>query len=70
MERPEIGSVWRNKKRGTQYMVLNFVTLQCETGPDNEEAVIYMSRDAQGESHLWARPVKEFLDGRFEMISR
>lgn len=69
MERPEIGSLWRHKKNGTEYMVLNFVMFQRDSA-DDEIAIVYTDRNLIGKAELRACSLSAFLDGRFEMISR
>lgn len=56
MNTPQKGSVWRHRKGGI-YTVDQVVT-HTETG---EWLVVYSGED--GES--WARPLSDFLDGRF-----
>jgi len=53
----------RHVKRGTVYVVIGKALLQSERPvQDYAEVVVYQGDDGQ----LWARPVMEFEDGRFE----
>ena len=60
------GTTVRHRKRGTTYKIIAKATLQT-TMPIADEAavVIYQGEDGR----LWARPVDEFFDGRFEAIA-
>lgn len=64
IEGPEKYAIWRHKKRGTSYQVVGYAAVQC-AGPikEGEPLVIYKSVE---DGKLWARPVLEFNDGRFE----
>ena len=57
---PDIGSVWRHRKGG-EYVV----TGECRIEATREKAVLYVEL---GGGDVWARPVTEFMDGRFERI--
>lgn len=59
---------WRHKKRGTTYDVIGDAELQTsECLPEGSTPlVVYRCRET---GELWARPVDEFHDGRFERIS-
>jgi hypothetical protein len=70
-----VGSQWRHKKRGSEYKVSSLRQLQCGIvtglGPrDGDSLVCYDSTDPEcpPEFRVWARPVREFLDGRFELL--
>lgn len=56
---------WRHKKRGSVYLEIGTAQLQS-AGPILEPTtlVIYCAEDGT----LWARPVDEFMDGRFELL--
>lgn len=56
---------YRHKKRGTSYENVAYAFLQTEKPiVDGVELKIY--RDITGK--VWARPVEEFFDGRFEVL--
>lgn len=61
------GRFWRHVKRGSHYEVVGTAELQSSGGPVKEgrSLVVYLSQDGK----LYARPLDEFLDGRFESIS-
>jgi hypothetical protein len=64
---PREGEMYRHVKRGNSYTVMGPATLQTSTVlNDNDTLVIY--RGENGE--LWARPIGEFCDGRFERMLR
>lgn len=55
---------WRHKKRGSTYTEVGRGQLQTDQPiHDMEPMVIYRS---EHDGSLWARPVSEFEDGRFE----
>lgn len=55
----------RHKKRGTTYRIEGFAGLQSSAPiAEPTKLVIYRGEDGQ----LWARPIDEFLDGRFEKL--
>lgn len=56
----------RHVKRGSEYEVLGTARLQIGTHPDLDYAVLTVYRDQQDQT--WARPIKEFNDGRFEPL--
>lgn len=57
------GDYWRHKKRGTAYQRLGGAEVQS-SGPIKDGDVLTIYLDMYGK--LWARPVEEFHDGRFE----
>ena len=60
---PREGEVYRHRARGTVYTVVGRANLQTDRPIGDDEAlVIYRGKDGE----LWARPVREFRDGRFE----
>ena len=65
MKKPIAGDRVKHKKRGTSYVVKGAALLQT-TNPlgDDAELIIYESV----EGVLYARPVTEFVDGRFEEL--
>lgn len=53
----------RHRKRGTQYTIIGPARLQTEQPiRDDEIVIVYQGNDGQ----LWARPLAELTDGRFE----
>lgn len=63
---PRAGEVFRHRARGTCYTVIGRANLQTDRPiADDEALVIYRGKDGA----LWARPVREFRDGRFEPAS-
>lgn len=63
---PEGKTIWRHKKRGTTYDIVGKGELQInDDWHDGTELVIYRSRE---DGRLWARPEREFYDGRFERV--
>jgi hypothetical protein len=60
---PRAGEVYLHRRRGTSYTVVGHANLQTDRPLGDDEAlVIYKDKDGR----LWARPVREFQDGRFE----
>lgn len=62
-------SAWRpthkHKKTNGEYMVVGPALMQCENNPlDEAEVLIYRAFSGM----MFARPVKEFYDGRFEEL--
>lgn len=58
---------WRHVNTGGTYVEVGRGRMQTnEPLPDMAEVVIYRS---ETDSHLWARPVDEFEDGRFAALS-
>lgn len=53
------GGLWTHKKTGGRYVVLFPAMIEATMEP----AVCYASASS---GMIWVRPVKEFLDGRFE----
>lgn len=63
----EMGQYWRHKKTGHEYIIEGFCVIEASMAP----AVLYRQHKG-GEAYsatLWARPVTEFMDGRFELLS-
>ena len=64
-EAPQGGEVYRHKQRGGSYAVVGRARLQTNRQlRDEEPLVIYRGDDGT----LWARPIEEFCDGRFELL--
>ena len=62
---PRDGEVYRHRARGTCSTVVGYASLQTDRPiGDDEGLVIYRGKDGK----LWARPVREFRDGRFEPV--
>lgn len=59
--------IWRHKKRGAAYQIIGHAELQSAGGylEEGEPLTIYKSIE---DGKLWARPVLEFYDGRFEKV--
>jgi hypothetical protein len=56
---------WKHKVRGSLYKEVGKATIQCAAPiQEGQEVVVY--QDAQG--RLYARPMGEFLDGRFDAV--
>ena len=57
----------RHRKRGSTYAVVGTAGLQSSSGAigEGEHLVVYRGEDGD----LWARPEREFRDGRFETIA-
>jgi hypothetical protein len=61
------GEVYRHKKRSSSYTVVGRARLQTNRPlRDDEPLVVYQGSDGK----LWARPVEEFCDGRFELLPK
>lgn len=60
------GGRWRHVKRGTDYTVVaGEATLQTSLPmTDGADLIVYRGDDGK----VWARPVTEFADGRFERL--
>ena len=57
---PEKNSRWRHRKGGI-YIVIDVAT-GCGGSIEGQSLVVYFGVTTQG---LWARPLSEFMDGRF-----
>jgi len=57
---------WRHKKRGTTYVEIGRGRFQMAGFKDDQPIVLYRS---EIDASLWARPVSEFEDGRFEAVA-
>lgn len=67
------GQIWRHKKTGGTYQVINAnAMLQCSAAPEFESMfeddcfTVYQSRRTGA---YFVRPTEEFADGRFELIN-
>lgn len=59
---------WRHVRRGTCYEEIGTAEVQIADGQMiGEGAVLIIYRGDDGK--LWARPINEFLDGRFEPVA-
>lgn len=56
---------WRHKERGTHYTEIGIASLQT-VGQLTEGCNLMVYRGDDGQ--LWARPEREFMDGRFEAV--
>jgi len=64
--RIQAGQMWQHKRRGSVCRIESLGTLQSENPEmDNAEVVVYTDLSAT----VWVRPVDEFLDGRFTLLS-
>lgn len=57
--------IYRHKKRGSTYEWKG--TAKLQTGYPITEGTTLVSYEA-GDGTLWARPYREFYDGRFEAV--
>lgn len=63
---PREGDVYRHTRRGGSYIVIGHARLQTARSVGDDDAlVIYKGEGGE----LWARPVQEFCDGRFELLT-
>jgi hypothetical protein len=61
--RTKSSEIYRHRRRGTLYAVVGRAVLQTNRPlSDDQEVVVYKGVDG----HLWARPIDEFYDGRFQ----
>lgn len=58
-----VGTRWRHKKTGRVYEVTGI----CLREMNLEEHILYRALVTET-NHTWARPVAEFLDGRFVRV--
>lgn len=56
--------LYRHKKRGTVYRILQHATLQWDGPADMASVVVY--QDVAEPNRIWVRAHDEFFDGRFE----
>jgi hypothetical protein len=62
---PREGEVYRHRRRGTVYTVIGRANLQTDR-PISDDEMLVIYQGANGD--IWARPVREFGDGRFEPV--
>ncbi len=62
---PRLMSMWRHKKRGSVYAVIDYVTMQHNSDLDMRPFIVYLDIET---NRRWTRDVEEFLDGRFEFM--
>lgn len=58
-----VGTHWRHKKTDREYVVTGI----CLREMNLEEHILYRALETET-NHTWARPVAEFLDGRFVRV--
>jgi hypothetical protein len=64
---PKEGEIYRHVQRGNSYTVMGRARLQTSTIlKDDDTLVIYQGQNGE----LWARPIEEFCDGRFQRMPR
>lgn len=56
------GTLWRHRKTQGTYRILG----KCRIEATGAEAFLYQGHDGT----IWARPMDEFLDGRFEQLEQ
>lgn len=75
-------TIYRHKKRGTEYVLVGYGKMQAEHWRENDpngghddyvsvdmrEVAIY--RSATDPTEIWVRPREAFEDGRFEIVTR
>lgn len=66
MKEADVAPDVRHKKRGTSYTVLG--DLEIQTSAPLKEGDVVTGYQCCETGKLWARPVEEFEDGRFEKI--
>lgn len=70
-EQPRVGQYWHYKKSGDVVTILHLGKMQHSFPTighpilDNEEVVVY-----EHYNNVWVRMLSEFMDGRFELVSR
>jgi hypothetical protein len=58
------GTIWLHLKSGKKYVIIGMCRLEATNAP------AYLYTSIEDESVVWARDMDEFLDGRFENISK
>ena len=66
---PKRGSYWRHCARGTVYRVVCVAQGQGAS-IEGGRLVVYRNDVLRPGAAVWARPVAEFMDGRFEAVFR
>lgn len=56
----------RHRRRGSTYTVIGAATMQSAVLVQEGDVIVVYRSEADGQ--LWARPVMEFHDGRFEEL--
>lgn len=60
---PQHGDVYKHGKTGRLYAV---ESIALDAGDPTTRLVVYRERGAY--THVWVRPLAEFVDGRFERV--
>lgn len=64
-EFPDTGSLWTHMKSRKEYRVVGRAIIERDLTP----AVLYRACGyGEADSPIWVRPVREFMDGRFQPL--